>query len=75
MLGRIEAAYRARAEGEMRAQGSEERMRQLVADAGHEVRTPLAGRGWCWAGPGELRWTLPGLAQPLFGVFGQQIAQ
>jgi two-component system OmpR family sensor kinase len=41
MLGRIEAAYRARAEGEMRAQGSEERMRQFVADASHELRTPL----------------------------------
>jgi two-component system OmpR family sensor kinase len=41
MLGRIEAAYRARAEGETRAQGSEERMRQFVADASHELRTPL----------------------------------
>ena len=41
MLGRIEAAYRARAEGEIRAQGSEERMRQFVADASHELRTPL----------------------------------
>jgi two-component system OmpR family sensor kinase len=41
MLGRIEAAYRARSEGEMRAQGSEERMRQFVADASHELRTPL----------------------------------
>jgi two-component system OmpR family sensor kinase len=41
MLGRIEAAYRVRAEGEMRAQGSEERMRQFVADASHELRTPL----------------------------------
>jgi signal transduction histidine kinase len=41
MLGRIEAAYRARAEGELRAQGSQERMRQFVADASHELRTPL----------------------------------
>jgi len=41
MLGRIEAAYQARAEGEARALGSEERMRQFVADASHELRTPL----------------------------------
>jgi two-component system OmpR family sensor kinase len=41
MLGRVEAAYQARAEGELRAQGSEERMRQFVADASHELRTPL----------------------------------
>ena len=41
MLGRIEAAYRARAEGESRALRSEDRMRQFVADASHELRTPL----------------------------------
>ena len=41
MLGRIEAAYLARAEGEARALRSEERMRQFVADASHELRTPL----------------------------------
>jgi signal transduction histidine kinase len=41
MLGRIEAAYRARAEGEGRALRSEDRMRQFVADASHELRTPL----------------------------------
>ena len=41
MLGRIEAAYLARTEGEARARGSEERMRQFVADASHELRTPL----------------------------------
>ena len=41
MLGRIEAAYRARAEGEARALRSEDRMRQFVADASHELRTPL----------------------------------
>jgi two-component system OmpR family sensor kinase len=41
MLGRIEAAYRVRAEGQLRAQGSEERMRRFVADASHELRTPL----------------------------------
>jgi two-component system OmpR family sensor kinase len=41
MLARIEAAYQARAEGERRAQGSEERLRRFVADASHELRTPL----------------------------------
>jgi two-component system OmpR family sensor kinase len=41
MLGQIEAAYRARAEGEARALRSEDRMRQFVADASHELRTPL----------------------------------
>jgi two-component system OmpR family sensor kinase len=41
MLGRIEAAYRAREKGEQRAQNSEERMRRFVADASHELRTPL----------------------------------
>jgi two-component system, OmpR family, sensor kinase len=41
MLGRIEAAYRAREEGEAHAQDSEDRMRRFVADASHELRTPL----------------------------------
>jgi two-component system OmpR family sensor kinase len=41
MLGRIEAAYRAREVGEARARDSEERMRRFVADASHELRTPL----------------------------------
>jgi two-component system OmpR family sensor kinase len=41
MLGRIEAAYRAREEGEAYARESEERMRRFVADASHELRTPL----------------------------------
>ncbi len=41
MLARIEAAYRAREEGEARALDSEERMRRFVADASHELRTPL----------------------------------
>jgi signal transduction histidine kinase len=41
MLGRIEAAYQARADGEARALESEERMRQFIADASHELRTPL----------------------------------
>jgi signal transduction histidine kinase len=40
MLGTIEAAYRARADGEVRAR-SEERMRQFIAHASHELRTPL----------------------------------
>ncbi|HEX6448320.1 MAG TPA: HAMP domain-containing sensor histidine kinase [Trebonia sp.] len=41
MLARIEAAYRARADGESRALGSEERMRRFIGDASHELRTPL----------------------------------
>ena len=41
MLGRIEAAYRAREDGEARALDSEDRMRRFVADASHELRTPL----------------------------------
>jgi two-component system, OmpR family, sensor kinase len=41
MLGRIEAAYDARAAGEAQARRSEDRMRQFVADASHELRTPL----------------------------------
>jgi two-component system OmpR family sensor kinase len=41
MLASIEAAYRARADGEARALRSEERMRRFIADASHELRTPL----------------------------------
>ena len=41
MLGRIEAAYQAREEGEAHARDSEDRMRRFVADASHELRTPL----------------------------------
>jgi two-component system OmpR family sensor kinase len=41
MLGTIEAAYRARTDGEARAVRSEQRMRQFIADASHELRTPL----------------------------------
>jgi two-component system OmpR family sensor kinase len=41
MLASIEAAYRARADGEARAVRSEERMRRFIADASHELRTPL----------------------------------
>jgi two-component system OmpR family sensor kinase len=41
MLGTIEAAYHARAEGEARAVFSEDRMRRFIADASHELRTPL----------------------------------
>jgi signal transduction histidine kinase len=41
MLVSIETAYLARADGEARALGSEERMRQFAADASHELRTPL----------------------------------
>jgi len=41
MLATIEAAYRARADGESRAVRSEDRMRRFVADASHELRTPL----------------------------------
>lgn len=41
MLARIEAAYRARADGESRALRSQDRMRRFIADASHELRTPL----------------------------------
>jgi two-component system OmpR family sensor kinase len=41
MLGRLESAFRARAESEAAARRSEERLRRFVADAGHELRTPL----------------------------------
>jgi signal transduction histidine kinase len=63
MLGRIEAAYQARADGEARALRSEDRMRRFVADASHELRTPLTSvRGLAeygiqlgsGASPGEL---------------------
>jgi two-component system OmpR family sensor kinase len=41
MLASIEAAYRARADGEARALLSQDRMRRFIADASHELRTPL----------------------------------
>jgi two-component system OmpR family sensor kinase len=42
MLGRIESAFGAQARSEVEAQRSEARMRRFIADAGHELRTPLA---------------------------------
>jgi two-component system OmpR family sensor kinase len=42
MLGQIESAFSARARSESRALLSEARMRRFAADAGHELRTPLA---------------------------------
>jgi signal transduction histidine kinase len=41
MLTQIEAAFHARAASEAAARNSEERMRQFVADASHELRTPV----------------------------------
>jgi two-component system OmpR family sensor kinase len=41
MLSQVEVAFRARSESEAAARGSEQRMRQFVADASHELRTPL----------------------------------
>jgi two-component system, OmpR family, sensor kinase len=41
MLASIEAAYLARADGEARARSSQERMRRFIADASHELRTPV----------------------------------
>jgi signal transduction histidine kinase len=41
MPGRIKAAYRAREEGEARARESEDRIRRFVANASHELGTPL----------------------------------
>jgi len=41
MLAQIEAAFRARAHSEAAARRSEERMRRFIADASHELRSPL----------------------------------
>lgn len=41
MLAQIETAFHARAESEASARRSEERMRRFVADASHELRTPV----------------------------------
>jgi two-component system OmpR family sensor kinase len=41
MLGRIESAFAHERDAQQQAKASEERMRQLVADASHELRTPL----------------------------------
>ena len=47
MLGQIEQAFQARTRSEEAARGSEQRMRQFVADASHELRTPLTSiRGY-----------------------------
>ncbi len=42
MLGRIESAFAARVASEGRLRASEARMRRFVADASHELRTPIA---------------------------------
>ncbi|HVT65693.1 MAG TPA: HAMP domain-containing sensor histidine kinase [Mycobacteriales bacterium] len=41
MLARIEDAFSRQRSSEQRARASEERMRQFIADASHEFRTPL----------------------------------
>jgi two-component system OmpR family sensor kinase len=47
MLTQIEEAFQARAQSESTARQSEERMRRFIADAGHELRTPLSViRAW-----------------------------
>lgn len=47
MVTRIEESFDAQRASELQARGSEERMRQFVADASHELRTPLTSiRGY-----------------------------
>jgi two-component system OmpR family sensor kinase len=41
MLGQIETAFRDRQASERQARASEERMRRFIADASHELRTPI----------------------------------
>jgi two-component system OmpR family sensor kinase len=41
MLGQIESAFKAREESEARLRRSEQKLRQFVADASHELGTPL----------------------------------
>src|SRR5262249_38379510 len=41
MLTQIERAFHAQGEAEQAAHQSEERMRRLIADAAHDLRTPL----------------------------------
>jgi two-component system, OmpR family, sensor kinase len=41
MLSQIESAFNAQAESEEAARRSEERMRRFIADASHELRTPV----------------------------------
>ncbi|MGP2435932.1 sensor histidine kinase [Streptomyces sp. JW3] len=42
LIDRVESALAGRRRGEERMRRSEERMRRFLADAGHELRTPLA---------------------------------
>jgi len=42
MLGRIETAFSARLASERRLRASEQRLRRFVADASHELRTPIS---------------------------------
>lgn len=42
MLSQVETAFHAQSKSEATARRSEERMRRFVADAGHELRTPLS---------------------------------
>ena len=42
MLARIESAFSARLASERRLRASEARLRRFVADASHELRTPIA---------------------------------